>query len=119
MFKKLSIAAAALAMGTTALVPATATAQSRYDRGYSDYQRGDQYDRRGYDSRRDDRRYNNFRDNRRCSNGSTGAILGAIAGGLLGRTVDTRGDRTVGTLLGAAGGGVLGNEIGKGDCRRR
>ncbi len=119
MIKKLSIAAAALAMGASALVPATpAAAQSRYDRGYYDqrgYDRG-YYDQRGYD-RRDYRR--NYRDDGCRSNKTTGALLGAIAGGLLGRTIDTRGDRTVGTLLGAAGGGVLGNEIAKGGNRCR
>ena len=119
MIKKLSIAAAALAMGASALVPATpAMAQSRYDRGYYD-QRG--YDRGYYDQRRNrDRNY--YRGDARCrSNGTTGALIGAIAGGLLGRTIDTRGDRTVGTLLGAAGGGVLGNEIAKSgnNCRYR
>ncbi len=125
MIKQLSIAAAALAMGASALVPATASAQSRYD-GYYQDSRGGYYDARGYDRRRyDDRRgYDNrryySRSSQRCkSNKTTGAILGAIAGGLLGRTIDTRGDRTVGTLLGAAGGGVLGNEVAKGgrSCR--
>ena len=115
MIKKLSIAAAALAMGASALVPATPAAAQRYDRGYYD-QRG--YDRGYYDQRRNrDRGY--YRDDRCRSNKTTGALLGAIAGGLLGRTIDTRGDRTVGTLLGAAGGGVLGNEIAKGGNRCR
>lgn len=47
----------------------------------------------------------------RRSNGTTGLIIGAGVGALLGRTVDTHGDRTLGTLLGAAGGGLLGREI--------
>ena len=42
-----------------------------------------------------------------------------LAGALLGRSIDTRGDRTVGTLLGAALGGVLGREIDRGGARCR
>jgi uncharacterized protein YcfJ len=46
-------------------------------------------------------------------------LVGAGVGALLGRTVDTRGDRTVGTLLGALGGGLLGREIDRGEARCR
>ena len=53
------------------------------------------------------------------SNGTTGLIIGAAGGALLGRAIDTRGDRTIGTLLGAAGGGVLGREIDRGGARCR
>ncbi|TCP35999.1 glycine zipper 2TM domain-containing protein [Sphingomonas sp. BK235] len=112
MFKNLALAGAALAMGTAAIVPATADAQryygSRYDRDYRD----GRYDRgyRDYDRRGDYRRYNY---NRRCSNGTTGTVVGAIAGGLLGRTIDSRGDRTLGTVLGGVGGAVAGNAIEK------
>ena len=52
-------------------------------------------------------------------NGTTGLIIGAAAGALLGRSIDTRGDRTIGTLLGAAGGGVLGREIDRGGMKCR
>ena len=38
---------------------------------------------------------------------------------LLGRTIDTRGDRTLGTVLGAIGGGLLGREIDRGETRCR
>src|SRR5262245_46254733 len=34
----------------------------------------------------------------RRDNGTTGLIIGAAAGALLGRTIDTRGDRMLGTL---------------------
>jgi hypothetical protein len=113
MFKKLSLAGAALAMSTVALIPAEASAQrwggDRYERQYRGY---DGY--RGYDNRRNyrgnDRRY--YR-NQRCNNGTTGAIVGAIAGGLLGRTIDSRGDRALGTVLGGVGGAVAGNAIEK------
>lgn len=45
------------------------------------------------------------------SNGTTGLIVGAAAGALLGRAVDTRGERTTGTVLGAAAGALLGREV--------
>ena len=38
---------------------------------------------------------------------------------LVGRTIDTRGDRTLGTLLGAAGGALLGREIDRSGSRCR
>ncbi|KQU47449.1 hypothetical protein ASG67_14460 [Sphingomonas sp. Leaf339] len=110
MFKKISLAAAALAMGASTLVPVSAAdAQRRYyrDNGYS---------QRDYRERRNDYRP------RQCKDGSTGAIIGAIAGGLLGRTIDTRGDRTMGTLLGAGAGGLAGRAVERSDrpgyCRR-
>ena len=52
-------------------------------------------------------------------NGTTGLVVGAGVGALLGRTIDTRGDRTLGTLLGGALGAVLGREIDRGDVRCR
>ncbi|WP_343528639.1 glycine zipper 2TM domain-containing protein [Sphingomonas sp.] len=127
MFKKLSLAAAALAVGATAMVPTAASAQryyDRYDRAYGDayydgYNRGPRYDR-GYDRRGYDRGYYN-RGPARCNNGTTGTIVGAIAGGLLGRTIDNRGDRTLGTILGGGAGALAGHAIEKsnnpGYCR--
>ncbi|HSG55086.1 MAG TPA: glycine zipper 2TM domain-containing protein [Paracoccaceae bacterium] len=64
--------------------------------------------------RGDDGRYYCRRDN-----GTTGLIIGAAGGALVGRTVDTQGDRTVGTVLGAVLGGVLGREIDRGGARCR
>ncbi|WDA40351.1 glycine zipper 2TM domain-containing protein [Erythrobacter sp. BLCC-B19] len=55
----------------------------------------------------------------RRDNGTTGLVVGAVGGALLGRTVDTRGDRSLGTLLGAIGGGLLGREIDRGEARCR
>lgn len=51
--------------------------------------------------------------------GTTGLVIGAGVGALLGRTIDTRGDRTLGTLLGGALGAVLGREIDRGELRCR
>lgn len=99
----------------------------RYDR-VSDrrYRDRDIYDDRGryYEPRRvrrgdavwrgDDGRYYCRRDN-----GTTGLIIGAAGGALIGREVDNQGSRTVGTILGAAIGGLLGREIDRGNARCR
>ena len=52
-------------------------------------------------------------------NGTTGLVIGAAAGGLLGHEVAGRGDKTLGAVLGAVGGGLLGREIDKGDLKCR
>ena len=52
----------------------------------------------------------------RKSDGTTGLIIGAAGGALLGRAINTRGERTTGTILGAVGGGLLGKEV---DSKRR
>ncbi len=52
-------------------------------------------------------------------NGTTGLLVGAALGALLGRAVDTRGDRATGTILGAAGGALIGREIERGQTRCR
>ena len=47
------------------------------------------------------------------TSGTTGLILGAVAGGLLGNVIDGGDKRTLGTLVGAGGGALLGREIEK------
>ncbi|WP_265570226.1 glycine zipper 2TM domain-containing protein [Sphingomicrobium nitratireducens] len=49
----------------------------------------------------------------RCKrpNGTTGLIVGAATGALVGRAVDTHGERATGTIIGAAAGALLGREI--------
>ncbi|MEA3029387.1 MAG: hypothetical protein QOG13_712 [Sphingomonadales bacterium] len=135
MFRKIAISTALAATALTAL-PAAASAQSRYgyssryDNGY--YQQGQRYDRRYDNGRYSNQRYDNGRYSnqryynqrygnhygQRCSNGSAGTILGAIAGGLLGREVAGRGDRTVGAIIGAGAGALVGREVSRNDCRR-
>ncbi|PZU61280.1 MAG: hypothetical protein DI547_01635 [Sphingobium sp.] len=78
--------------------------QARYDRGYD---RG--YGRGYYESRRDDRRH--YRGRSCKSGGTTGLLLGGVAGALLGREVDRYGDRTPGTVIGAGAGALLGREV--------
>ena len=53
------------------------------------------------------------------SNGTTGLIVGAAAGALAGRAIDTRGERATGTIVGAAAGALLGKELASGKVRCR
>lgn len=96
----------------------------RRDRRWRDDRRWDDRGRRDDRRWRDDRRGDYWRGNDgrwRCrrADGTTGLLVGAGVGALLGRTVDTRGDRTLGTVLGAIGGGLLGREIDRGETRCR
>jgi hypothetical protein len=131
MFRKLSLAGAALAMSATALIPVTPASAQRYEReyrgdrgGYRDYDRGYRDDRgyndRGYNDRRAYRGYD--RRHRASCNNDGGTVIGAIAGGLLCNTVAGRGDRLLGTVLGAGAGALAGRAIDRSDdprhCRR-
>ena len=101
--RKLMLAFSAAAMAVPAVVPiaAPASAQNYYDNGYGRYD--------GYHGRtwrgRDGRVYC------RKPNGTVGLIVGGAAGALVGRAIDTHGERTTGTLLGAAAGALLGREV--------
>jgi hypothetical protein len=144
MIKQLAQAAAIASVALTGVAATPALAHDRYERGdyYGNPYRGDDDDR--YEGRhrshdRDQYRrgyYNNgYYDNRyaypdrrtrynnrRCGSGSTGTILGAVAGGLLGREVG-RGGRhnrgsTTGLIIGAGAGALVGREIDRGgNCR--
>lgn len=50
------------------------------------------------------------------NDGTTGLVIGALGGGVLGNLV---GGGTLGTLLGAGGGGLLGRSIERGEVRCR
>ena len=52
------------------------------------------------------------RDQKRSS-GTTGAVVGGIAGAVLGSQVAGRGARTEGAVIGGVGGAVVGNQIGR------
>jgi hypothetical protein len=136
----ITLAAAAVipagpALAVTAL-PDTPTArtwnhetvqQRRYDRNRGEYYGGRHWDRnqrRYYRERRLSRndRIWRGRDGRyycRRSDGTTGLIVGAAIGGILGNAIAGRGDATLGTILGLAGGGLLGREIDRGNVRCR
>lgn len=57
----------------------------------------------------------------RCKrpDGTTGLIVGAAGGALLGRAIDTRGERATGTILGAAAGALIGRKLERGGSRCR
>jgi outer membrane lipoprotein SlyB len=46
-------------------------------------------------------------------------LIGGVAGALVGRSIDTEGDRTTGTVLGAAAGALVGHSIDKNSARCR
>lgn len=96
----MALSAASLILPATMVVPAT-QAEARQKRAAYKEWRG-----------RDGRTYC------RKSNGTTGLVVGGVAGALLGRTIDTRGDRTVGTLGGAAVGALAGQAIEKSSSKR-
>jgi outer membrane lipoprotein SlyB len=52
-----------------------------------------------------------------CPKRTTGTVVGAVAGGLLGSAIAGNGDNTEGVIAGAALGGLAGNQLTK--CKRR
>ena len=73
-------------------------------------------DRYGYDRGHDRGRHGDYRWQGDRNDGTTGLVIGAIGGGLLGNAV---GGNTLGTLLGAGGGALLGRSIDRGNVRCR
>jgi len=104
---------------------------NRYDYNRPDPRYGNRYepqryyrDGRYYKERRltrNDRIYRGTDGRYYCrrSDGTTGLIVGALAGGLLGNAIDNGRSSTLGTILGAAGGGLIGRSIDRGDARCR
>ncbi|KRB82286.1 hypothetical protein ASE00_09375 [Sphingomonas sp. Root710] len=104
---------------------------NRYDYNRPDPRYGNRYDAaryyrndRSYGERRltrNDRIYrgNDGRYYCRRDDGTTGLIIGALAGGLLGNTIANGNSSTLGTLLGAGGGALIGRSIDRGDARCR
>lgn len=132
----------------TALVGGCTTTSGYDDGGYGYYD-NDYYSQYGsYDYNRPDPRYNGYdagryyRNDRRyrerqlsdndriyrgsdgryyCrrSDGSTGLIVGAIAGGVLGNIIAPNGSDTLGTVIGAVAGGAAGRAIDRKEVRCR
>lgn len=139
-FKTSAIAAAAACL-TVGAVPAAAapsfdafggTQVTGAEEAWQHGRRGEWRDDRRYDRRYGQRAYYGepvYRDSRvwrgrdgraycRKKDGTTGLIVGGAVGALLGREIDSRGDRSLGTILGAAGGALLGKEVAQGSrCR--
>lgn len=55
----------------------------------------------------------------RRSDGTTGLIVGGLAGGVLGNAIAPGGSEVLGTLLGAGVGALVGREVDRGDARCR
>lgn len=113
--RKPIIAAAILAM-----LPLGACASDNYGGGYGYDRPGD---RRGPPRRNrrpirdNDQIYrdNNGRYYCKRDDGTTGTIVGAIAGGVLGNVIAPGGSKTLGTIIGGAGGALAGRAIDKND----
>ena len=97
---------------------------TRPDPRYGRYYRPDRYYRAGYAPIRVDRRtriYRGYDDRYYCrrSDGTTGLIVGAALGGLLGSQIDRGQSNIAGILIGGGAGALLGREIDRGgvSCR--
>ncbi len=55
----------------------------------------------------------------RRQDGTTGLVVGALAGGTLGNVIASEGDKRLGSVIGGTLGAVLGNELAKGNVRCR
>ena len=109
-----------LAMAMFAMLPLGACASDNYGRGYGydrpgNYNGGPRHHRRRLGNndqiyRDRDGRYYCKRDD-----GTTGTIVGALAGGVLGNVIAPGGSKTLGTILGAGGGALAGRAIDKND----
>ena len=123
------LAAAAIGLASPAVLPTAALAQhhhSRHDYRWQGDHNGrwdpaDHYHGGNYKARRlgrNDRIYRGHDGRYYCrrNDGTTGLVIGGIAGGLLGNAVS---GSTLGTLVGAGGGALLGRSIDRGnvECR--
>ena len=106
--RKIILAATMMALSVPAYMTVSTPAEARDKRRYHRADDGSRY------WRGNDGRY-------RCkkSNGTTGLLVGGVAGALAGRAIDTRGDRATGPQRGAAGGALLGREVDRGGSRSR
>lgn len=119
--RRMILGAAAAALSVPAFgAPALAATSASAPEAASVAIDQDRQDRRGRYARYYDRngRYSGptWRDDRgryRCRkpDGTTGLLVGGVAGALVGRTIDTRGDRSAGTVIGAVAGALAGREI--------
>jgi outer membrane lipoprotein SlyB len=118
--------ASAFAMALIVALPLGACATNDGRSGYN--HRGDRYDRdysRDGNHARHHRRqlrdndliYRDRNGNYYCKrdDGTTGTIVGAIAGGVLGNVIAPGGSKTLGTIVGAVGGGIAGRAIDRND----
>ena len=96
--------------------------------GYSNGRYADDRDERGYDAARDYRDGPNYRERElaaddrvyrgndgryycKRNDGTTGLVIGAVGGGILGNVIDGGHSRAAGTLIGGALGALAGREV--------
>jgi hypothetical protein len=102
----LAVSATAMAVPVTFALPTdSAQAQRRYYNRDGYYNGPTWQDRQG-------------RQRCRRANGTTGLIIGAAGGALIGRELDGGRNRATGTILGAAAGALVGREVARGGRRR-
>jgi len=109
--QKIMMALAAVSLTVPAL-PQQASARERHHHQHSQYYNGQYYNGQVW---------KDSRGRLRCKrpNGTTGLIIGAAGGALVGRAIDTHGERATGTILGAAAGALLGRSIERSRVRCR
>lgn len=125
IFRNSALALAAAGMAVS--VPAAARDHhnyNRYEQNHRDrYGYDTRYYGRGYHSEPVTRGMHTWRGNDgryycRHKDGTTGLIIGAAAGALLGRAVDGGYNHTTGTVLGGVVGALLGKSVAQGtSCR--
>lgn len=89
---------------------------------YGGYDRpGYAYSNDGYYLRDDDHIYRDARGEYYCRkpDGTTGVIVGGLAGGILGNIIAPGGSKTLGTVLGAGAGALAGHAIDRNSIRCR
>jgi hypothetical protein len=95
----------------------------KWDKESGDRWYPERHYRRGREWRlgRGDRIYRGYDGRYYCrrSNGTTGLVVGALAGGVLGNVLANGRSETLGTLLGAGGGALLGRAIDRDNVRCR
>ena len=107
----------ALALAATGLMIPAAPAMADHHRGRHHYDKPVRY----YQTDNGIRYWRDDSGRYRCkrSDGTVGLIVGGAAGALVGRAIDTRGERATGTILGAAAGALLGRQVQRGSARCR
>lgn len=88
---------------------------------YGDHRPGYAYSNDGYYLRDDDQIYRDANGNYYCRkpDGTTGLIVGGLAGGILGNIIAPGGSKTLGTILGAGAGALAGTAIDRNNIRCR